>query len=107
MRLMGLHDHFRPPPGGRRHWHSFHNGWAFTIAAPLNELLPAGYFAEGNVHFGIEIDVASFDASGRRRFRSMLPCRRCPWLAGEVCVPVELNASYDRVCREYRIEPQM
>lgn len=69
MRLMGLHDHFRPPPGGRRHWHSFHNGWAFTIAARLNELLPAGYFAEGNVHFGIEIDVASFDASGRRRFR--------------------------------------
>ena len=62
MRPMGLHDHFRPPLGGRRDWHSFHNGWAFTIAARLNELLPAGYFAEGNVHFRIEIDVASFEA---------------------------------------------
>ena len=25
------------------------------------------------------------------------------WLAGELCVPIELDATYDRVCREYRI----
>src|SRR5215207_8948831 len=61
MSRMGLHDHFRPPLGGHRHWHSFHNGWAFAIAARLNELLPPNYFAEGNVQFGVEIDVATFD----------------------------------------------
>jgi hypothetical protein len=59
---MPLHDHFRPPLGVHRHWHSFHNGWAFTIAARLNELLPPNHFAEGNVQFGVEIDVATFDA---------------------------------------------
>lgn len=61
MRAMGLHDHFRPPLGGHRHWHSFHNGWAFTIAARLNELLPPNYFAEGSVQFGVEIDVAAIE----------------------------------------------
>jgi hypothetical protein len=62
MPRMGLHDHFRPPLGGHRHWHSFHNGWAFTIAARLNALLPPNHFAEGNVQFGVEIDVAAFEA---------------------------------------------
>lgn len=60
---MPLLDHFRPPLGQRRHWHSFHNGWAYNIASDLNSRLPKGYFAEPNVQFGIEIDVAAFEAA--------------------------------------------
>lgn len=55
---MPLLDHFRPPLSTRRHWHSFHNSWAVMIKSELNRILPAGYFAEANVQFGIEIDVA-------------------------------------------------
>lgn len=58
---MPLLDHFRPPLSGRRHWHSFHNSWATYLAADLNHRLPAGYFAEANVQFGIEIDVAAYN----------------------------------------------
>ena len=58
---MNLQDHFNPPLSQRRHWHAFHNAWATYIAASLNEWLPPGYFAEPNVQFGIEIDVAAFD----------------------------------------------
>jgi hypothetical protein len=61
---MPLLDHFRPPLSGRRHWYSFHNSWATYLAADLNRQLPAGYFAEANVQFGIEIDVAAFDETG-------------------------------------------
>lgn len=57
---MALLDHFRPPLSERRHWHSFHNSWATYISSQINSLLPAGYFAEANVQFGIEIDVAAF-----------------------------------------------
>jgi hypothetical protein len=60
---MGLQDHFHPPLSTRRHWHSFHNAWATYIASDLNQKLPAGYFAEPNVQFGIEIDVATFEES--------------------------------------------
>ena len=58
---MPLLDHFRPPWGDRRDWHSFHNLWAGFIAGDLNRRLPEGYFAESNVQFGIEIDVAAFE----------------------------------------------
>ncbi|MCI0460013.1 MAG: DUF4058 family protein [Gemmataceae bacterium] len=58
---MPLQDHFRPPLSARRHWHAFHNSWATYIASFLNERLPEGYFAEANVQFGIEIDVATFE----------------------------------------------
>lgn len=58
---MTLRDHFRPPLSTRRHWHAFHNAWATYIASNLNKRLPAGYFAEPNVQFGIEIDVAAFE----------------------------------------------
>lgn len=61
---MPLRDHFRPPLSLMRHWHAFHNAWATYIAAFLNERLPTGYFAEPNVQFGIEIDVAAFEANG-------------------------------------------
>lgn len=58
---MALRDHFRPPLSVWRHWHGFHNGWASSIAADLNRHLPEGYFAEPNVQFGIEVDVAAFE----------------------------------------------
>jgi len=58
---MNLLDHFRPPLSTRRHWHSFHHAWATYIASALNARLPAGYFAEPNVQFGIEINIATFE----------------------------------------------
>ncbi len=58
---MALLDHFHPPLSIRRHWHSFHNAWATYIASELNSKLPEGYFAEQNVQFGIEIDIAAFE----------------------------------------------
>ncbi len=61
---MVLQDHFRPPLGMRRHWHAFHNSWATYIASDLNGGLPEGYFAEPNVQYGIEIDVATFEEPG-------------------------------------------
>lgn len=56
---MALRDHFHPPLAVRRHWHSFHNAWATAIAVNLNTHLPDEYFAEPNVQFGVEIDVAT------------------------------------------------
>jgi hypothetical protein len=61
---MALNDHFRPPLSLRRHWHAFHNAWSTYLASHLNEQLPEGYFAEANVQFGIEIDVATFEEPG-------------------------------------------
>jgi Protein of unknown function (DUF4058) len=62
---MPLLDHFRPPLSVQRHWHAFHNSWATYLAAQLNQRLPEGYFAEANVQFGIEIDVATFSETDR------------------------------------------
>ncbi|MBV9123129.1 MAG: DUF4058 family protein [Planctomycetes bacterium] len=59
---MPLLDHFHPPLSENRHWESFHTSWANEIMATLNqEVLPSGYFAETQVHFGsrVEIDVAT------------------------------------------------
>jgi len=64
MANVGLQDHFHPPLSTRRHWHAFHNAWATYLASDLNAALPQGYFAEPNVQFGIEIDVATFEESG-------------------------------------------
>jgi hypothetical protein len=64
---MNLLDHFHPPLSLRRHWQSFHNAWATYIASALNELLPPGFFAEPNVQFGVEIDVATFEESSGRQ----------------------------------------
>ncbi|HEX4796159.1 MAG TPA: DUF4058 family protein [Humisphaera sp.] len=68
---MNLLDHFHPPLNTQRHWHAFHNAWATYIAADLNTRLPKGYFAEPNVQFGIEIDVATFEESGGTIEQSM------------------------------------
>jgi hypothetical protein len=56
-----LLDHFHPPLSERCQWHSFHHSWAAVIAFDLNRQLPTGYFADPNVKFGIEIDVAAFE----------------------------------------------
>ena len=61
---MPLLDHFHPPLSERRHWHSFHNAWATYLSSQLNTWLPDGYFAEANVQYGIEIDVATFEEAG-------------------------------------------
>jgi hypothetical protein len=58
---MPLLDHFHPPLSLRRHWHSFHHSWATYLSSQLNCCLPEDYFAEANVQFGIEIDVATFE----------------------------------------------
>ena len=58
---MALLDHFHSPLSARRHWHAFHHAWIANMAVDLNEQLPAGYFAEPNAQFGIEIDVATFE----------------------------------------------
>ena len=68
---MPLRDHFRPPLSLRRHWHAFYNAWATYIAADLNRRLPSGYFAEPNVQFGIEVDVAAFE-EGPPEFSQLL-----------------------------------
>lgn len=76
---MVLQDHFRPPLSVRRHWHAFHNAWATYIASDLNAKLPEGYFAEPNVQFGIEIDVAAFEEP--------LPEFDCPERV--ICFPID------------------
>src|SRR2546430_10836510 len=40
-----------------------HNAWSTYLASHLNEQLPEGYFAEPNVQFGIQIDVAAWEES--------------------------------------------
>jgi hypothetical protein len=75
IRTMPLQDHFHPPLGARRHWHAFHNAWATYLASDLNRRLPEGYFAESNVQFGIEIDVAAFEESAPGPAESWQPPR--------------------------------
>lgn len=61
---MPLYDHFHPPLSELRHWESFHSRWAGAIADYLDtDILPAGYFAEVQVHVGnrVEVDIATFD----------------------------------------------
>lgn len=60
-----LLDHFSGALEQYRDWHGFHQTWAIMLAADLNRRLPAGWFAEPNVQFQIEIDVAAFEASDR------------------------------------------
>jgi hypothetical protein len=63
---MPLLDYFHPPLSETRQWESFHTSWANEIMATLNmQVLPSGYFAETQVHFGsrVEIDVATMHRS--------------------------------------------
>jgi hypothetical protein len=56
---MVLQDHVHPPLSVRRH--AFHNAWATYLTSDLNQRVPADYFAEPNVQFGVEIDVAALE----------------------------------------------
>lgn len=85
---MPLLDHFRPPLSERRHWHSFHNSWATYLSSQLNALLPDGYFAEANVQYGVEIDVAAFEEPGARA----VPAGWAP-PAPQSSVPLELSGA--------------
>ncbi len=58
-----LLDHFSGALETYRDWHGFHQMWASVLAADLNRHLPEGWFAEPNVQFQIEIDVAAFETS--------------------------------------------
>lgn len=58
---MPLRDHFHPPLSVERSWTGLHGSLATALAIQINKQLPAGYFAEPTVQFGIEIDVAAFD----------------------------------------------
>jgi len=71
------------PLSERRHWHSFHNSWATYLSSQLNSLLPEGYFAEANVQYGIEIDVAAFEEPG-----AVVPV--AGWAPPLVSVPLDL-----------------
>lgn len=110
---MHLLDHFRPPLSSGRHWHGFHNAWATYIASALNVHLPAGFFAEPN-----DLYASAFRPLERNGQPSAdvwheplsigLELPTMPlWVRGEICLPVELDKSYERTCREQRIEPPM
>src|SRR2546423_9561356 len=77
--MIALLDHFRPPLSIQRHWHAFHHAWATYLASDLNARLPEGYFAEPNVQFGIEIDVAAFEEPDASRLREAAE----PYVAAE------------------------
>ncbi len=83
---MPLLDHFHPPLSERRHWHSFHNSWATYLSSQLNSLLPEGYFAEANVQFGIEIDVAAFEEP-----RVSLPASRWDSPRPDATLPIVMS----------------
>lgn len=57
-----LLDHFHGELARRRDWHGFHQTWAIMLAADLNRRLPDGWFAEPNVQFHVEIDVAALES---------------------------------------------
>jgi hypothetical protein len=58
---MPLLDHFHPPLSLRRDWHAFHHAWVCNLAFALNDQLPESYYAEPNIHFGVEIDVGAVE----------------------------------------------
>jgi hypothetical protein len=64
---MPLLDHYHGALSVERHWESFHAAWAGALSDDLNRRLPERYFAEEQTHAGavIEIDVATFEGSGR------------------------------------------
>jgi uncharacterized protein DUF4058 len=98
---MPLLDHFRPPLSARRHWHAFHNAWATYLAADLNQRLPAGYFAEANVQFGIEIDVATFEEASLASSRVSADLQRAGsgegWVAPSPTLTVPISILTDVV----------
>jgi hypothetical protein len=55
---MPLRDHFHGDLNDRRHWESFHSGWASTIVCRLNmEILSSRYRSAPFAHLGIGVEV--------------------------------------------------
>lgn len=53
---MPLRDHFHAPLSVEHSWTGLHGAWATAVwPSGSNKQLPAGYFAEPTVQFGIEI----------------------------------------------------
>ncbi len=84
---MPLLDHFHPPLYPSRQWSGFHSAWATAIAGNLNAFLPEGYFAEPNVHFHIEVDVASLRKPGAEWPDEFDPARRWQPTAPTATIP--------------------
>jgi hypothetical protein len=104
---MPLLDHFHAPLHPQRHWEAFHSRWANAIADALNaDLLPPDYFAEPETHATgrVEIGVATFEAPGEEGGGIGLATATLPlYLRGDLCVPVELEATYNDASRRLRI----
>lgn len=84
---MALQDHFRPPLSTRRHWHAFHNAWAtYPAYRPV--------LRDGQAELDIWQETLAIG-----RALPMLPL----WLPGQLCLPVDLEATYDRTCQQQRI----
>ena len=88
---MALLDHFHEPLYPSRSWHSFHNAWATFIASDVNKRLPEDYFAEGNVQFNIEIDVAAV------RRPTAPPIAESPWMPPPPVMTIPFTATTDIV----------
>ena len=54
-------DHLHETSRRFRDWHGFHSGWSSSLSAGLNEVLPDEFYAQPNVHYSIEIDVAAWE----------------------------------------------
>lgn len=92
---MPLLDHFHPPLAPSRQWSGFHSAWAAAIAGSLNALLPDGYYAEPNVHFGIEVDVASLRKPGAEWPDEFDPASR--WLPAPPSATIPFAVATDEV----------
>lgn len=84
-----LRDHFHPPLREQRHWHGFHNAWATVITEHVSQQLPPGWFAEPNVQFGIEIDVAAFEEAETTASEQLVGHTDSSWTPGKPTMTVE------------------
>ncbi|MBW4621777.1 MAG: hypothetical protein KME17_20730 [Cyanosarcina radialis HA8281-LM2] len=94
---MPLQDHFHPPLSVRRHWHAFHNAWATYIAAETAALDATAYRVvdrQGRSQLDIWPEALMVGSN-----LPVLPL----WLRGGICLPIDLNETYDRTCLEQRI----
>src|SRR5690349_16881362 len=60
---MPLRDHFHSPLRDRRHPEGLHPAWIGALLRRLASQLPPRYFAEPEIHLGVQIepDVATFE----------------------------------------------
>src|SRR5690606_35209576 len=68
-----LLNHFQEPLASQRHWSGFHSCWATNLAVDINQQLPDGWFAEPQVRWSVEIDVATFEESEQMVAASVAP----------------------------------